>query len=336
MLRGGHLTDGMPERLPPIWQSLSGLFNQAEPQSLSAWQRIRAALGQRFVLAVLILSAVVASVAMASGAAASGLGGLLFAALLFMSALQGRLRAQNAALRASLGAAGLRTALSNERLLRRLGADLHDGPAQLIGLALLHIDALHPARVNADIGDKIETFDRVCTLLRDTLGEVRTVSAGLAPPQLEALTMAQALDDAIRNHERRTGVLVAGHINVRIDAPLHVKTCLYRFVQEGLNNAFRHAKGSQVSVLASDANGTLRVEVADCGPGLAPQTASEDAGFAAVTAAACGPSRASLGLAGLKDRIEACRGTLEIASVPGHGTRLIARLRFQTEKGALQ
>ena len=156
------------------------------------------------------------------------------------------------------------------------------------------------------------------------------LSAGLAPPHIDALTTAQAVDTAVHNHERRTGVPVAHTIDLPADVSLHVKTCLYRFVQEGLNNTFRHAKGSAVSVMASSSHGTLTVEVADSGPGLATPTRTPQ------TSKAAGLPASGLGLAGLKDRIEALGGTLEIASVPGHGTRLTARLAHVSERGLLQ
>ena len=51
------------------------------------------------------------------------------------------LLAQNAALHQRVSAAAARTTTLNERSLRRIGADLHDGPAQMLSLALLRLDA---------------------------------------------------------------------------------------------------------------------------------------------------------------------------------------------------
>ena len=60
------------------------------------------------------------------------------------------LLAQNAALHQRVSAAAARTTTLNERSLRRIGADLHDGPAQMLSLALLRLDAGKRRRAHGD------------------------------------------------------------------------------------------------------------------------------------------------------------------------------------------
>jgi len=87
-----------------------------------------------------------------------------------------------------------------------------------------------------------------------------------------------------------------------------LKICVYRFVQEGLTNAFRHADGMGQAVSARGTQ-VLEVSVSDDGQGFAT------GGPAAGT---------GLGLAGLRARIEAIGGRLEVCSTPGLGTHLAA------------
>ena len=95
--------------------------------------------------------------------------------------------------------------------------------------------------------------------------------------------------------------------------PLPMTICLYRFAQEALNNAFRHAGGEGQSLSARYDGVTIAVEVSDAGPGFAvDQTATGDE---------------RLGLAGLRYRVDSLGGTLQIDSQSGHGTRLIAQFR---------
>lgn len=231
---------------------------------------------------------------------------------------------KNEDLNQSVVAARKLTTLTNERLLRRIGADLHDGPAQLLGLSLLYFDTFQPDRPAAGTSPKSEKFETVRGLLQDTLNEVRNISAGIAPPELDRLSPSQTVQLAIRNHERRTGTAVAGDgiHDLPASLPLDLKTCLYRFVQEGLNNAFRHANGAGTTVHAGFDGTGLTIEVADQGPGIACPTvqSSPGPGFA-------GPG---LGLAGLNDRVEASDGKLEIISRPGAGTRLVATFQINT------
>jgi signal transduction histidine kinase len=204
-----------------------------------------------------------------------------------------------------------RTVSTNELFLRRVGMELHDGPAQLIGLALLRLDSIRP-RSNSERGRaSIGEFDRIQNALREALAEIRYISAGLVLPELDGMSATDALLLAARNHERRTGTSVKCEF---IGSPPKLSTpvvsCLYRFAQEALNNAFRHAGGADQTLRGNFEKGTVEVEVSDRGPGFDPNAA---------------PNKYSLGLKGMRDRVASLGGNLEIESVQGKGTRLIVR-----------
>ncbi|MEQ1696222.1 MAG: sensor histidine kinase [Hyphomicrobiaceae bacterium] len=223
---------------------------------------------------------------------------------------------QNEDLNRKVVAARKMTTDTNERLLRRIGADLHDGPAQLTGLALLYYDGLKPSKNLASLASQEEKFESVRGLLQDSLNEIRNISADIAPPQLERLTPLQTIQLAIRNHEKRTGIAVEADLDcLNFNLPASTKTCLYRFVQEGLNNAFRHAKGTREKVMATCSQDALTVQVEDNGHGFSPELDQSEKG---------------LGLAGLRDRVETCDGTLKIHSTPGIGSCLTAQFILKT------
>jgi signal transduction histidine kinase len=214
---------------------------------------------------------------------------------------------QNEGLRTRVERAARNATEDNERFIRRLGYDLHDGPAQLIGLALLRLDSLN---LSGHDGDNLATIRGA---LSDALSDIRNFCAGLLLPEVHNMTLAGALLHIIQDHERRTRSMVTCNISdLPLNAPQFVKICLCRFVQEALNNAFRHAggKGQQVSAWWND--NTIMVEVADEGPGMSAGSAPA--------------GRFQLGLTGLCDRIESIGGTLKVESTPGVGTRLLASL----------
>ena len=93
-----------------------------------------------------------------------------------------------------------------------------------------------------------------------------------------------------------------------------VSICLYRIVQEGLNNAFHHGKaaGQRVEVWADTQS--IVILVSDSGPGFAIR----DAGNVR--------SRTGLGIAGLRNRVEALHGTFELISQRGIGAQIRAKL----------
>src|SRR5437870_6155633 len=106
-------------------------------------------------------------------------------------------------------AAGRTTAL-NEQALRRISADLHDGPGQALALALLRLDALQAPCDDLGVCErKRGDFDTVHGAVRDALTDLRAISAGLRLPELGALSVAQVATRAIDDHERRSGIKVS-------------------------------------------------------------------------------------------------------------------------------
>jgi signal transduction histidine kinase len=217
-------------------------------------------------------------------------------------------------LRNRLEKASIKSTELNEQFLRRVGSDLHDGPAQLLGLALLRLDTI--SEIVKDIPEippsKNEDLNIVQTALYDALADIRNISAGLVLPELDGLTLTDILTKAVSNHENRTHTsasLNLGALPTFIGKSTQI--CLYRLVQEGLNNAQRHAPGAACSVSALYADNTFEVEISDTGSGFDP--------------AMNATSSSGLGLPGLRERIESVGGQFEIRSSSGQGTRLIAR-----------
>ncbi|MBM6584375.1 sensor histidine kinase [Microvirga sp. BT689] len=228
--------------------------------------------------------------------------------------LEERLR-QNEQLRWRVEEAAQHATEDNQRFLRRLGADLHDGPAQLIGLALLRLDALRPLKDTKEhSAPPEEEVAAIRMALADAMKDIRALCAGLSMPEIEDASLEEALAQGISDHERRTRTTVRFQTrNLPEQVPHFVKICLSRFIQEGLNNAFKHAGGKGQKVAAWAEEDTITVEVEDEGPGFDPSDYRLRA-----------PS--GLGLKGLRDRIESLGGMLVIGRMPRMGTRLSAIL----------
>jgi signal transduction histidine kinase len=223
---------------------------------------------------------------------------------------------QNQELHQHIAAARRRTYETNERLMRRVGADLHDGPAQLVALSLLLLGFINPKQETKDEASQSEAFEKIKSVLGEALSELRALSAGIAPPELHTVTLVQAIKLATENHEKWTGTKVNCRIGDLPDVSALVKTALYRFTQEGLTNTFRHAAGATPTVAATASNDSIEVMVVDSGPGMPDDFK---------------PAPSALGLAGLRDRLESLGGTLEIMTRPGFGTRLLARFALGNE-----
>jgi signal transduction histidine kinase len=179
-----------------------------------------------------------------------------------------RLAEQNDELRVRVQRASNRAAEHNGRYLRRISEVLHDGPAQLLALASLRLDGVVPA---GGAGDSQSDLQVVKSSLDDAMRDIRDISRGLSLPALERLELPAILQTAVDAHRKRTGSDV--HLTTGTEEPMlpqSLKICVYRFVQEGLNNAFHHAGGAGQRVDSRVENGILRLRVSDSGPGFTP------------------------------------------------------------------
>jgi signal transduction histidine kinase/type II secretory pathway pseudopilin PulG len=228
------------------------------------------------------------------------------------------LHQQNTALQQRVNTASHEFATINELTHRRLGADLHDGPAQLLTLILLRLDEL-AALSTSTTSEPLETIRNAA---QESLREIRGISRGLALPEINELNLDELLKLVVQRHEQRSETKVQLDLGELPEAlSLSYKICVYRLVQEALNNAFHHAGGQGQQVSAECRQGVLEVQVADTGAGI-------DKGLQAAT----GLHRSRLGLVGMRYRVESLGGTFELESAPGQGTRVTARFDLHDDE----
>jgi signal transduction histidine kinase len=218
-----------------------------------------------------------------------------------------RSRAQNAFARATE---------SNESYMRRLGADLHDGPAQLISLALLKLGIDPPGQEVAKGSGTPNpaSDDNICIrqVLTDALRDIRNLAVGFAVPEIESISLVDAIRTVVNRHERLTETSVAFNVDGNLPGVSHAtRLCAYRFVQEGLSNAYRHAGGVGQAVHVGTDGENVIITVADSGYRTEAGVRSTGSG---------------LGLRGMADRIESLGGSLDVVLRGEDGTKLTARL----------
>ncbi len=208
----------------------------------------------------------------------------------------------NAETRAELTASRARIVAAADQARRRFERDLHDGAQQRLvslGLALRSIEASIPAS-EQDLRDRI---GNVVTGLVAVSTDLQEISRGIHP----AILSRGGLGPAIRTLARRSPLPV--ELEVDVDARLaeSVEVAAYYVVAEALTNAAKHSRASTVHVTATVDGGGLRMSISDDGVG---------------GATAAGGS----GLIGLKDRVAAIYGQLDISSPLGGGTTLLVTI----------
>jgi signal transduction histidine kinase len=203
----------------------------------------------------------------------------------------------NRRLRSRIEKATQRTAALNERYLRRISAELHDGPAQLLGFAALRLDAINKGQGKGDDEGLVKSS------ITEAIQDIRNICRGLMLPELGGLTGENVVRRAISAHESRARAKVDAQVG-RLDLESHAsKICVYRFIQETLSNATRHAGASRITVSAGQTAAGVVIAVADDGAGFVRDADGE-----------------GLGLAGLEERLAGLGGSLEIRSAPAAGT----------------
>lgn len=217
------------------------------------------------------------------------------------------LSVHNTDLRLRVQGAAARAAAQTDQSMRRIGADLHDGPAQYLAYAALRLDAL---RTFVTDPTALSEVDTVAGAVTHAMTEVRALSRGLSLPEITDRSLKEIVQRAADAHAVRAGTAVAVTLDCspEPDVPLAARICLFRFVQEGLTNATRHGGGSGLQVTLSGRAKTLTLTVRDHGPGL-----DADPGQ---------PDRRGLGLPGLRDRVESLGGVFTARTHPKGGTEL--------------
>ncbi|MEN3534264.1 DUF4118 domain-containing protein [Microbispora sp. ZYX-F-249] len=206
----------------------------------------------------------------------------------------------NAQARDDLAASRARVVVASDEVRHRIERDLHDGVQQrLVSLAL----ELRSARaaVPPELTDVRWRLSRTADDLNLVLDDLRELSRGIHP----AILSKGGLGPALKMLARRSAVPVELRIRTDRRLPERVEVAAYYVVSEALTNVAKHAGAGVVRVEAETDDGGLRISVRDDGVGGA------DSG------------RGS-GLIGLRDRVEALGGRMEIDSPVGGGTRLTA------------
>jgi signal transduction histidine kinase len=197
-----------------------------------------------------------------------------------------------------LAASRRRVVAAGDEARRRIERDLHDGAQQqLLTLAIELRNA--QAAVPSELPELDAELSRIVGGLTNAQEQLREFSRGIHP----AILAAGGIGPALRTLARRSSLPVRLDVRAATRMPAPVEVATYYVVSEAITNAAKHAHAAVVDVRVEADDGSIRISVKDDGAGGAD------------------PDRGS-GLVGLKDRVEALGGTLEIRSQAGAGTDL--------------
>jgi len=198
----------------------------------------------------------------------------------------------------------------------RIARELHDEMGQLLTALKMDLAWLRE-RLPAGDADTARRAEQMGRVLDQTVGATRRIASDLRPLMLDDLGLAEAANWLVGDFSSRSGVQC--EMRMPGEGALEgldkaVATALYRALQESLTNIARHAKARQVWVSLGAENGDIYFEVEDDGRGIEP------ADFAKAR---------SLGLKGMRERMQYLGGSIEVARAPRGGTRVRVRVPAQ-------
>jgi signal transduction histidine kinase len=158
---------------------------------------------------------------------------------------------------------------------------------------------------------------RAVALTDATMEQIRSLAQSLRPPTLDSVGLSAALEGICRSfagHTRLTIEYVAAELPVLPDM---VSITLYRFLQEALTNVARHADARHVRVTLQHDAEAIWLAVEGDGRGFDPPRLAD------------GSALSSMGIAGMRERLQLLGGRLEIDTQLGQGTRLAASVPWK-------
>ena len=211
----------------------------------------------------------------------------------------------------ALSRVGQKLIQAQEEERSRLARELHDDINQRIALLAVRLEGLKrdlpkPAdQLEYHIGETIEQ-------LADVAKEVQALSHRLHSPKLELLGLASAASVFCNEFSKRQNVEIDFHSeNIPRNLPADASLCLYRVLQEALQNAAKHSGSREFRVLLTGGTNELELTVRDSGTGFDPNESIKGGG---------------LGLTSMKERMKLVDGELSIRSDVRGGTTVHARV----------
>jgi PAS domain S-box-containing protein len=202
-----------------------------------------------------------------------------------------------------------RLIVAQEEERSRIARELHDDLSQRLALVTIGLDELGQRTAEAAMKPDLESLS---AQTKEIAAEVHHLSRELHPSQLEMLGLVAAVQSSCTEVSRQMGLRVEFvHEGVPRTLPPEVRLCLYRVVQEALQNVSKHSGASQVRVELHGTSETLILRIVDQGVGFDPDADT---------------TRAGLGLISMRERVRLVNGRISVYSAPSQGTHIEVRV----------
>ena len=212
---------------------------------------------------------------------------------------------------------GLKIIEAQEQERKRISREIHDGPAQSLANILLRSEIVELSLRNKNIDEALYEMQSFRKNIQQSLQEVRRIIYDLRPMTLDDL----GLFPTIKKHVST----ISKFNDIEIQLALHgeekrlttqYEVALFRLIQEGLQNAIKHADASLIKVLLEVHKDKISLVIKDDGVGFNPEE---------------GEKVGSYGIIGMKERVDLLDGELKIDSEINKGTTIKVVIPYEKE-----
>jgi len=216
----------------------------------------------------------------------------------------------------ALANVGRRLIEAHEEERTWIARELHDDINQQLALLTVQLGkwAQHPPNSSAKVTEHIR---HVCKSFSELGSDIQALSHRLHSSKLEYLGIVAAARSFCQELSDQKKVQIDfTYDGIPHSLPKEISLCLFRVLQEALQNAIKHSGERHFKVELSGTSAQIQLTVSDLGVGFDPQDAI---------------NRSGLGLISMRERLHLVDGELSIRSEPGHGTTISACVPLRTE-----
>jgi PAS domain S-box-containing protein len=215
----------------------------------------------------------------------------------------------------ALSSVNCRLIEAQEEERARIARELHDDLSQRMALLQIHLEQFQQDTTGLSSKARQQLHD-IAEVSIEVSSSIHDLSHQLHPSKLDTLGLVVSLTGLCREFSEQHRLQVQFvHHDIPGKIPKDVTLCLFRIVQEALQNVVKHSGASEATVQLSVHDDRIELAICDSGVGFNPESAEGDA---------------SLGLISMRERLRLVGGHLGVESEPSRGTRIHVRVPFFT------
>lgn len=209
---------------------------------------------------------------------------------------------------------------NQEEERKHIARELHDDLGQRLALIKLDLEMAMQEDLSLKGEGTQSRWDGILLGLDELGSDIQRLSHTLHSGRLRYLGLKAALKELCGKFQKQHRIA----IDLRMEgftnpASKDVELCIYRVVQEALQNMAKHSCADYAVLKLADDGEMLQMEISDNGKGFTHAEASR---------------RMGLGLASMRERLSILGGNLQVKSAPGRGTILSARVRLESTRAS--